>query len=128
MARLVRIPDEALTQLAPWYSEDLLAEVRVLRSSLFGWLFGLAGQPAVTINRTVHLTRHAPALETASGTALLGHEPYHVVQQQEMGWWRFLIRYLWQWRPAHVKRGWDHPMERPAYDRQAEIRRALNPP
>ena len=109
----------------PWYGDELPAGVRLLRSSLFGWLFGSAGQHAVTINRTVHWTRHAPALETAPGTALLGHELYHVVQQQEMGWWRFLARYLWGWRPAHIKRGYEHPLERPAYDRQAEIRRAI---
>jgi hypothetical protein len=124
MSRRVEVPAAVRARLAPWYGDELPARVRLVSGSLFGWLFGLAGQHAVTINRTVHWTRHAPALETAQGTALLGHELYHVVQQQ-MGWWRFLARYLWQWRPVHTRRGYEHPMERPAYERQAEVQRTI---
>lgn len=97
----------------------------MLRGSLFGWVFGRFGQHAATINRTVHLTPRAPDLESVPGVVLLGHECYHVLQQQEMGWWRFLAAYICRWRPSHVSRGWEHPLERPAYERGREVLQTL---
>ena len=124
MAIRVPVPDEAVLALAPWYG-TLPQEVRVLRGSVLGWLFGLTGQHAVTINGTIHWTKHATPLAGNKATALLGHELFHVVQQQEMGWWRFLTGYIWHWRPKHVRRGWEHPYEVPAYARGSEISSAI---
>jgi hypothetical protein len=127
MAKRMAIPPDSAQKLARWYDEHLLSDTPVLRSSVFGWLFGLFGQDAVTINKTVHLTDKAPEdLSSQSGIALLGHELYHVVQQHEMGWWGFLLRYLWHWRPKHIKRGEEHPLEEPAYAREREIRSSLS--
>lgn len=79
----------------------------------------------MTINGRVHLTPRAPSLETREGLLLAAHELYHVVQQREMGWWRFFLRYLWRWRPSHVRNGRSHPLEAPAYARAEEVRRIL---
>ena len=97
----------------------------MLQGSLFGLLFGLFGQHAVTINKSVHVTHRAPDLDSDSGTVLVGHELFHVVQQQEMGWWGFLARYVLNWRPSHVSAGWKHPLEEPAYARGTEIKQSL---
>jgi hypothetical protein len=116
-----------MQSLSAWYDESLLMETPILRGSIFGWFFGLMNQAAVTINRTIHLTGKPPGgdLSTVSGVALIGHELYHVKQQQEMGWWPFLLRYTWYWRPRHIKNGAEHPMEKYAYDRGREIEKAL---
>ncbi len=111
--------------LARWYGERLPRDVVVLHGSWFGRLFGASGQGAVTINGTVHMTARSPDIETDAGIALLGHEIYHVVQQAEMGWWRYLVLYSLRWRPSHIREGWRHPMERAAYERARGIRDAL---
>ncbi|MDP6454993.1 MAG: DUF4157 domain-containing protein [SAR202 cluster bacterium] len=126
MATQVEVPEKARNHLARWYGEYMPGQAVVLRGSLIGSLFGMTGQAAVTINRTIHLTPKASDLDTDRGIALLGHEMYHVLQQTELGWVRFLLNYLVGWRPIHIKEGWRHPMERPAYDRGREIRDSLS--
>ena len=121
----VVLPDMAREHLARWYGEEFLEDVAVLRGTFLGWLFGRFGQHAVTINKRVHLTSRAASLDSDSGISLIGHEFYHVVQQTEMGWWRFLARYVWHWRPTHIRHGRRHPMEKPAFERGSEIRQAL---
>ena len=111
--------------LRPWYPDEVMDGVLVLRGSFFGWLFGLNGNHAVTINGTVHVTRRAPLEGSLGWTALMGHELFHVEQQAAMGWWPFLLRYLWRYRPRHLRSARDHPYEIPAYERGAEIRAAL---
>jgi len=125
MAERVGIPESTAQELTCWYSEDLIRSTTLLRGTFFGWLFGRFRQAAVTINKSVHLTPRAPDLVSHSGIVLLGHELYHVLQQQEMGWWSFLLRYLWHWRPRHVTQGRQHPLEEPAYARGDEISTAL---
>ena len=127
MSRTVEVSEEARVILTRWYGREILDATPVLRGSLFGWLFGASGQHAVTINRTVHLTRHAPDPDTPAGITLLGHELYHVEQQIELGWWKFLFRYIVGWRPSHISNGRGHSMERPAYERGDEIRQAMQP-
>jgi hypothetical protein len=122
MATRVDVPEKTRVHLARWYGDHLPGQVTMVRGSLMGMLFGMTGQAAVTINKTVHLTPRASALDTDRGIALLGHEMYHVLQQTELGWIPFLLKYLTGWRPIHIKEGWRHPMERPAYDRGIEIR------
>ena len=126
MSQRVALSPQALRALATWYPSDLLETTPFLRGSLIGRLFGAWGQAAVTVNRRVHLTPRAPTDLTSRVSILLAaHELYHVMQQQEMGWPRFLARYIWRWRPGHVKEGWRHPLEAPAYARADEVRRAL---
>ena len=125
MSKREQIPEMARAHLARWYGEHLPRDVVVLRGSWFGRLFGALRQSAVTINGTVHWTRGAPDLKTDEGIALLGHEIYHVLQQVQMGWWRYFVLYSVRWRPSHIRGGWRHPMERAAYDRGREIRDAL---
>ncbi len=127
MGQRVVVSPRTRERLKQWYSEEVLEDTPVFRGSLIGWLFGLLGQRAVTINKTVHLTHRAPDLESVSGTVLLGHEYYHILQQREMGWWKFFARYLWRWRPSHITQGWKHPLEQPAYVRGAEIRSTFGP-
>ena len=126
MAERVAMPQSSARELTRWYTEHLINNTPLLQDSKFGWLFGLFGQAAVTINKTVHLTKKAPDLASHAGIVLLGHELYHVLQQQEMGWCSFLLRYLWHWRPWHVIQGRKHPLEEPAYARGDEISEALS--
>lgn len=125
MAKGTPAPQSVRQRLGPWYSNKLMAETPIFRGSTLGWLFGQFKQHAVTINKKVYLTPSAPDLESSWGTALLGHEYYHVLQQQEMGGWNFLAHYLWRWRPSHIKHGHKHPLEAPAYARGEEIRLTL---
>lgn len=127
MSKSVVIPEKAKKILAQWYDRDILDETTVLRGSLLGAIFGLSGQHAVTINRTVHLTSLAPDPDTPLGIMLLGHEFYHVVHQRQLGWWKYLIRYVAGWRPSHVSSGRGHPMERSAYERGDEVWQAMQP-
>lgn len=126
MAKRVEIPQDSAQKLTSWYSERILSNTSVLQNSIFSWFFGLFGQHAVTINKTIHLTGKAPELESTAWIVLIGHEMYHVLQQQEMGWWKFLLRYLWHWRPKHISKGREHPLEEKAYARGDDIRNALS--
>jgi hypothetical protein len=125
MSRRITFSPQTIETLSRWYPRDFVERTRFLRGSRIGWLFGRWGQAAVTINRTVHFTPRAPDLESQRGIALLAHELFHVVQQTEMGWWRFFVRYALRWRPIHRKEGWRHPLEAPAYERGREVREAL---
>ena len=126
MASRLTVTEKTRQRLGEWYSGQVLDSTTVLQGSLAGWIFGRFGQHAVTLNKTVHLTPQAPQLDTDSGIVLLGHELYHVGQQHEMGWWRFLASYILRWRPSHIKRGWEHSFEIPAYARSREIRQKLD--
>ena len=125
MSRNVVVSKDAKDILSKWYDPKTLDETTVLRGSLFGAIFGLFGQHAVTINRRVHLTPRAPDPVTPIGVMLLGHELFHVEHQTELGWWKYLIRYVTIWRPSHVSNGRAHPMERPAYERGDQIWHAM---
>ena len=127
MAKRVVMPQSSARELTRWYSEHLINNTPLLQDSIFGWIFGLFGQAAVTINKTIRLTNKAPPdLSSHSGIVLIGHELYHVLQQEEMGWCHFLLRYLWHWRPMHATQGRKHPLEEPAYARGDEISSALS--
>jgi hypothetical protein len=125
MSAKLELPRRAREALTTWYGAELLDDLMLLEGSLFGWLFGRSGQHAVTINQTVHLTSRAPELDSDAGIAMVGHECFHITQHRELGWWRFFWKYVLRWRPSHVKRGWEHPMEKPAYERGREIIAAL---
>lgn len=45
----------------------------------------------------------------------LAHEQVHVEQWREMGAWRFLAVYLWEWVKLKGRPIWEHPLEKPAY-------------
>ena len=125
MSSTVDISQETKNILSQWYDRRTLDDTSVVRGSLFGAIFGMSGQHAVTINRRVHLTKHAKEVDSPLGIMLLGHELFHVVHQQELGWWKYLLCYLTGWRPSHVSNGRTHPMERPPYERGDEIWRAM---
>ena len=87
MAQRAALSVEVKAALRPWYPNDVMDGVLVLRGSFFGWLFGLNGNHAVTINGAVHLTKRAPLEGSLGWTALMGHELFHVEQQAAIGWW-----------------------------------------
>ena len=98
----------------------LSAEVKLAPnwvSVVFGWM----GQRGVTINGTIYMTPHWERLAWQGGNLKwmyqftdLAHELYHVNQQRNVGWGRFLWRYMVMW-PSHWRRQWEHPFEVPAY-------------
>ena len=67
MATRVDISEKTRSHLARWYGDNLPGQVTVLRGSLIGTLFGLSGQAAVTINKTIHMTPKASDLDTDRG-------------------------------------------------------------
>ena len=66
--------------------------------------------------------------ESKRGLALIAHEMLHVRQQRKAGWLRFLASYVWRLRKRghRGKNNEHHPLERPAYALQREVRRALD--
>jgi len=116
---------EARQALAVWYSESLIDDTAVVKGSLFGKFFGMFGQHAVTIRGRGHLTSDAPALDSDYGIMLVGHELFHVQDQLARGWGLYLFVYIRGWRPAHIKNGSSHPMERDAYARGSEALRLV---
>jgi hypothetical protein len=127
MSKRVVVSDDVKAVLRQWYTDAVLDDTRVLQGSFLGWLFGLSGQHAVTINKTVHLTKNAKPEGSPSRTVLIGHELFHVVQQHDTGWWRFLLSYVLHFRPAHLKSATSHHYEIPAYDRGRAIRDVVRP-
>ena len=126
MSARVPLAPDTIEALARWYPRDLLESSPIVQGSMIGRLFGRWGQAAVTINGTVHLTPRSGDLESRDGMVLIAHELYHVVQQQEMGWLPFLLRYVASWRPSQRADGHTHPLEAPAYARADEVREALS--
>jgi len=125
MTTRMMLSGEARQVLATWYSESLIDDTPVLKGSLFGKFFGMFNQQAVTIRGRVHLTSHAPALDSDYGIMLVGHELFHVEDQLARGWGSYLFAYIRGWRPAHIKNGSSHPMERDAYARGSEVMRLV---
>ena len=121
MATRLTLSDEARLVLGNWYDESLISDTPLYLGSFFGSLFGLFGQHAVTLNGKVHITKHAPGIETDFGIMLVGHELYHVEDQRQRGWWGYLLAYVKGWRPAHISNGTSHPMESGAYARGSEV-------
>ena len=56
---------------------------------------------------------------------LVGHELFHVQDPLARGGGVYLIVYIRGWRPAHIKNGSSHPMERDAYARGSEALRLV---
>ena len=125
MVTRLALSDKARRVLANWYEESLIDDTPVYLGSFFGWLFGLSGQHAVTLNGKVHITRSAPDIDTDMGIMLVGHELFHVEEQRRRGWWPYIISYVLRWRPRHARDGRTHPMERDAYARGDEVWRIL---
>ena len=107
--------------LKDWYSHDLMASTSIKYTGLWARFFGLLGQHAVTLNGTIHITQHAPGLDTDMGIMLIGHELYHVGQQMHRSWWGYLLEYARGWRPRHIWNATSHPLEVPAYQRGDEV-------
>jgi hypothetical protein len=109
---------ERLTE--PW--SELVRPVRYSTTGYGIVLVRLLGVAAITLNRRVYiLGKHWR--DDVGTAALLVHEALHVRQQRSMGWWRFLLSYLW-WRVRHPRTPIrHHPLEAPAYDLADEVGR-----
>ncbi len=127
----MRMPDHLAAELRPWFETGLdVSTVELQSRGLLSFLFGIFGQWAVTWNGTVHVTFRAPFMvETKEVTSrlegmdakealanalwLISHECLHVQQQRDMGWWRFLLAYVWEWLRHRGEAG--NRFEGPAY-------------
>ena len=125
MAVQLSLSDEARQVLANWYGEPLINDTPLLKGSLAGVFFGLFGQHAVTLRGKVHITRHAPDIDSDFGIMLVGHELFHVEDQKRRGWLKYLSAYVRGWRPSHINNGTSHPLERDAYARGSEVLRLV---
>jgi hypothetical protein len=123
MAQRLTIPENTREVLRNWYDEALIDGTPVFQGSFWGRVFGIFGQHAVTLNGRVHLTPNVDyEVGSGRGAILMGHELFHVEQQRDTGWIRFLIKYSLSWRPSQVRQVYEHPLERPAYARGNEIK------
>lgn len=122
------LPPEAKGNLAPWFTPQELDAFRYKERGPICWAFrALFHQDAVTWNRVVHFAQSQYDPRTPEGLSLIAHEMLHVRQQRELGWLRFLARYVWALRRAQYRgsRNAQHPMERPAYALGQEVLEAL---
>ena len=137
----MRMPKYLVEDLQSWFGNDLdVASVRLKDRGLLAVTFGLLGRWAVTWHGTVHLTQNAPFTvgaekilsrqhgddpEEARADALwiISHECLHVQQQREIGWWRFLVAYSWEW--LRHGGGSGNRFEGPAYTLGDRVYQAL---
>lgn len=118
----VVISEEVKRKLSCWYSPEFIDATPIYQGTLIGRIGGLFGQAAVTWNKKIHLTPNMPnGILDDSDTSILGHELYHVQQQNSFGWLPFWVEYVLYWRPWYIKNAKAHPLEEYAYYRQEAI-------
>lgn len=120
MGKTITVSPEVKQKLIHWHDADFLDGISVLKGSFPGRLFGTFGHHAITINGMVRMTSNR-----TNGPYYWATSASMLIKQQQMGWWRFLARYIAGWRPSHIKHRSRHPLEALAYVRGREILRAL---
>lgn len=73
---------------------------------------------ACVINKKIRCSASAPSQR------MLRHELIHKIQQEEMGWWKFLFTYIWLWFKSGLSY-YHHPMEKDAreFEKTPEFKR-----
>ena len=123
------LPESAKAKLSPWFSAEELDSFRHTERGLMSWVCRrVLKQGAITWNKVVNFAPSRYDPESKRGLALIAHEMLHVRQQRKAGWLRFLASYVWRLRKRghRGKNNEHHPLERPAYALQREVRRALD--
>jgi hypothetical protein len=85
------------------------------------WYLGLVRKSAITFGDHVWFR----TAERRDDLALVAHELVHVGQYRELGFSRFLLRYLLDLAKAGFRYSKRLPLEAPAYERQAKARDLL---
>lgn len=137
--KVKRLPREAKEILNKWYPDIDLDAVLIKKNTKLGNFFAkLFGAAAITVGKTIHLTKysffHEENPTEVAGLALLIHELKHIEQQKEMGVFLFYFRYIfiyfpavflrycWKEKTLNIKkalmaeREWGHPLETSAFE------------
>lgn len=110
--------------LATWYEPRIIDNTKIWKDTFWDWFFGLFGNQAVTLNKTIYISINAPLNNDKKYLVLLAHEFYHVVEQYKYGWWKYLFKYVKNF-PRYWKQPYLHPMEKSAYERGEEASKLL---
>lgn len=98
--------DRLTPELADWLDSvwpelEAIGGARSLRYRFVDTL-PLGGKWAAKVfNQVIYVRRgwrsHIDPADRHTIRVLLGHEPVHVLQQEQYGWWGFLLRYVGSW-------------------------------
>lgn len=118
------LPEDVVVQLAPFVDAGALRALRVRRGVPWKWVPGVFRASATTLGRHVLFRDGAYRTGDPRGLALIAHEAVHVRQYRDLGWIRFLLRYL----VGAIRSGFRHhahELEQEPLRVQAAVRRTL---
>ena len=122
----MKIDAETAQTLQPWFPDFDMQRVTLVDAWPFNALVkNLLRQGAMTVAPFVFYGKASFTPGDARSLALLAHELKHIQQYRRMGYLGFLRRYFLD----KARNGFEYsktlPLEKEAYDLQAEVRRAL---
>jgi hypothetical protein len=122
----MRIDSTTAESLQPWFPSLALDRVQIVHEGPMCWFVrNVLRQGAMTIAPYIFYGRSRFDPARLGSVALLAHELKHVQQYQEKGHVRFLARYFWDLGRNRFQYSKTLPLEKEAYDLQAEVERAL---
>ena len=125
----MKIDDATATTLRPWFPDlDMSSVTLVDRWPMNTLVRNVLRQGAMTIAPFVFYGKASFQPGDPKSIALLAHELKHVQQYRSMGYFRFFKRYFLD----KARNGFEYsktlPLEKEAYDLQAEVLEALTRP
>ena len=125
----MKIDAETARRLLPWFSELEMRNVTLINAwPMNAVVKNMLRQGALTIAPFIFYGKASFNAEDAKSIALLAHELKHIEQYRSMGHFQFLMRYF----RDKARNGFEYsktlPLEKAAYDLQAEVLEALTRP
>jgi hypothetical protein len=120
----VELPPDVVDRLSRFVPRSDLQAMRVHAGAPLRWMPVLLNTGAMTFGRHVLFRAGRFRIDTPRGLALIAHECGHIGQYREIGFFRFIVRYLrgqFQCRFRHDL----HPMEAPMIALQRRVRQEL---
>lgn len=122
----MRIQTEVIVSLSRWFDAPTLSDVSIVNSGPVSWFVGsVLRKRAMTFAPFVFFAPGAYDPARPESVALLAHELTHIEQYRRYGKQSFLARYFWALGRNGFRYNHQLPLEREAYDLQAEVREAL---
>ena len=125
----MKIDDATATKLKPWFPDLDMHRVRLVQGGPFCWFVAhVLRQGAMTVAPFVFYGKSRFDPSRNASLALLAHELKHVQQYREMGHFGFLLRYFIDKARNGFRYSETLPLEKEAYELQAEVLKALQNP
>lgn len=125
----MKIDDETATTLQPWFPDLDLHSVTLVNRGIVCWLVQhVLRQGAMTFSPFVFFGKSPFDASDVRCLALLAHELKHVQQYRASGHLGFLLRYLLDRARHGFRYSRELPLEKEAYELQAEVLRTLQDP